>query len=129
MDIGWSELARYLGGAFALTRLLTGLLYGVSPTDAETFIIVSLLLDQMLIRVRGAETHTGGTLGRISHHSRSAARYQSQSLPLWPTEPTVAVGAPGSKPPQFTGRREANAGNQGGRRYAIFMRCVRLIRA
>jgi len=32
------------GGAFALTRLLTGLLYGVSPTDAETFVTVSLLL-------------------------------------------------------------------------------------
>ena len=32
------------GGAFALTRLLTGLLYGVSPTDAQTFVFVSLLL-------------------------------------------------------------------------------------
>jgi putative ABC transport system permease protein len=32
------------GGAIALTRLLTSLLYGVSPTDVETFVIVSLLL-------------------------------------------------------------------------------------
>ena len=32
------------GGALALTRLLTGLLFGVSPTDVETFVVVSLLL-------------------------------------------------------------------------------------
>jgi putative ABC transport system permease protein len=31
-------------GALALTRLLTGLLFGVSPTDVETFVVVSLLL-------------------------------------------------------------------------------------
>jgi putative ABC transport system permease protein len=31
-------------GAVALTRLITGLLYGVSPTDGPTFVIVSLVV-------------------------------------------------------------------------------------
>ena len=33
-----------LVGSFGVTRLLTQLLYGVSPTDAVTFVAVSLLL-------------------------------------------------------------------------------------
>jgi len=33
-----------LGGAFALTRLLTGMLFSVSPTDTGTFVMVSFLL-------------------------------------------------------------------------------------
>jgi putative ABC transport system permease protein len=33
-----------LAGAFALTRLISGLLFGVSPTDPVTFLAVSLLL-------------------------------------------------------------------------------------
>ena len=33
-----------LAGAFALTRLISGLLFGVSPTDFVTFAVVSLLL-------------------------------------------------------------------------------------
>jgi putative ABC transport system permease protein len=31
-------------GALAVTRLITGLLYGVSPTDGPTFVIVALLV-------------------------------------------------------------------------------------
>jgi ABC-type antimicrobial peptide transport system permease subunit len=33
-----------LGGAFALTRLMAGLLFGVTPTDAATFVSVPLVL-------------------------------------------------------------------------------------
>ncbi len=33
-----------LAGAVALSRLLTGLLFGVAPTDAMTFIIVAVVL-------------------------------------------------------------------------------------
>ncbi len=32
-----------LAGAFALTRLISGLLFGVSPTDPVTFLAVSLM--------------------------------------------------------------------------------------
>ncbi|MFY9557228.1 MAG: FtsX-like permease family protein, partial [Blastocatellia bacterium] len=33
-----------LGAAFALTRLLRGLLFGVTPTDALTYVALALLL-------------------------------------------------------------------------------------
>jgi uncharacterized protein YjeT (DUF2065 family) len=35
MDIGWSELARYLGGAFALYLVLEGLLPFLNPGAAQ----------------------------------------------------------------------------------------------
>ena len=35
MDIGWSELARYLGGAFALYLVLEGILPFVNPGAAQ----------------------------------------------------------------------------------------------
>ena len=33
-----------IAGAFALTRLLGGLLFGVTPTDATTFVAVTIML-------------------------------------------------------------------------------------
>lgn len=35
MDIGWSELVRYLGGAFALYLVLEGVLPFVNPAAAQ----------------------------------------------------------------------------------------------
>ena len=35
MDIGWSELARYLGGAFALNLVLEGVLPFLNPSAAQ----------------------------------------------------------------------------------------------
>jgi putative ABC transport system permease protein len=37
-------VAAGLAGAFALTRLLASMLYGVRPTDPVTFVVVSILL-------------------------------------------------------------------------------------
>ena len=35
MDIGWTELARYLGGAFALYMVLEGILPFLNPAAAQ----------------------------------------------------------------------------------------------
>jgi uncharacterized protein YjeT (DUF2065 family) len=35
MDIGWSELTRYLGGAFALYLVLEGVLPFLNPSAAQ----------------------------------------------------------------------------------------------
>ena len=44
--VGYAALGVILGvaGAFALTRLMTSLLYGVQPADPLTFVCVTLLL-------------------------------------------------------------------------------------
>jgi putative ABC transport system permease protein len=38
-----------LGGAFALTRLIEELLFGVSPTDPVTFSVVAILLTSVAV--------------------------------------------------------------------------------
>ncbi|HET8676467.1 MAG TPA: FtsX-like permease family protein, partial [Blastocatellia bacterium] len=44
MALAVAGIAIGLGGAFALTRFMESLLYGVSATDALTFTVVALLL-------------------------------------------------------------------------------------
>ena len=44
MILAFAGLAIGVVGAFALTRLMSGLLFEVSPTDPATFVVVSLLL-------------------------------------------------------------------------------------
>ena len=39
MDIGWSELARYLAGAFALYLVLEGVLPFVNPAAAQRLMV------------------------------------------------------------------------------------------
>ena len=42
-------VATGLVGAFALTRLMSGLLYGIRPDDPVTFIAVALLLGMVAV--------------------------------------------------------------------------------
>jgi len=44
MSLVLPGLAIGLAAAFALTRVMTSLLFGVKPTDAMTFILVSICL-------------------------------------------------------------------------------------
>ena len=44
MRLAFVGVAFGLGGAFAVTRLMSSLLYGVTPTDRSTFVAIALLL-------------------------------------------------------------------------------------
>ena len=44
MRVAAAGTAVGLAGAFALTRLMSGLLYGVRATDPATFVVVAVLL-------------------------------------------------------------------------------------
>src|ERR1700681_3084133 len=69
MDVGWSELARYLGGAFALYLVLEGILPFVNPSAAQRLMAklantepAHLALDRAREKSQGANAI--GTTGR-----------------------------------------------------------------
>ena len=59
MDIGWSELARYLGGAFALYLVLEGVLPFLNPSAAQ----------RLMAKLAQTETHQlrwGGLISMVA---------------------------------------------------------------
>jgi uncharacterized protein YjeT (DUF2065 family) len=59
MEIGWSELLRYLGGAFALYLVLEGILPFVNPAAAQR-------LMARLAEVDPAQLRWGGLLSMVA---------------------------------------------------------------
>ena len=61
MDIGWTELARYLAGAFALYLVLEGILPFVNPAAAQR-LMAKLCEDRAGATALGrTHQHGGGT--------------------------------------------------------------------
>jgi uncharacterized protein YjeT (DUF2065 family) len=53
MDIGWSELLRYFGGAFALYLVLDGILPFLNPAAAKRWMARLAALQTMQLRIGG----------------------------------------------------------------------------
>jgi uncharacterized protein YjeT (DUF2065 family) len=53
MDIGWGELARYLGGAFALYLVLEGILPFLNPSAAQRLMAKLAQTETRQLRVGG----------------------------------------------------------------------------
>ena len=53
MDIGWTELVRYLGGAFALYLVLDGILPFVNPAAFQRLMSKLAKLEQAQLRWGG----------------------------------------------------------------------------
>ena len=53
MQVGWTELARYLGGAFALYLILEGVLPFLNPTAAQRLMMKLAQADPKQLRWGG----------------------------------------------------------------------------
>ena len=60
MDVGWSELARYLGGAFALYLVLEGILPFVNPAAAQRLMAKLATTDPAHLRWGGLISMVAG---------------------------------------------------------------------
>jgi uncharacterized protein len=69
MDIGWSELARYLGGAFALYLVLEGVLPFLNPSAAQ----------RLMAKLAQTETRQLRWLGLISMVSGLALLWMARN--------------------------------------------------
>jgi hypothetical protein len=59
MDVGWSEFARYLGGAFALYLVLEGILPFVNPSATQR-------LMSKLAKTEPAQLRWGGLISMVA---------------------------------------------------------------
>ena len=60
MDIGWSELARYLGGAFALYLVLEGVVPFLNPGAAQRWMAKLAQTETKLLRRFGLVSMVAG---------------------------------------------------------------------
>jgi uncharacterized protein YjeT (DUF2065 family) len=58
MQVGWTELARYLGGAFALYLILEGVLPFLNPAAAQRLML-------KLAQVEPAQLRWGGLISMV----------------------------------------------------------------
>jgi putative ABC transport system permease protein len=65
MALALSGVAVGLAGAFALSRLMRSLLFGVSPADPLTFVAISLLLALVTLLASYIQAHRAARIDPI----------------------------------------------------------------
>ncbi len=60
MEIGWTELARYLGGAFALYLVLEGVLPFLNPVAAKRLMEKLAQTEPLQLRIGGLVSMVAG---------------------------------------------------------------------